>query len=274
MVPVNDALPEDRCDEPITAERLASDLRELGLEAGDTAIVHSSLSALGWVAGGPPTVVDALQSVVTEAGTLVLPTHTSQLSDPKDWSNPPIPASWHQPFREQVPPYRPEVTPCLRVGQIPDCFRSYPGVERSRHPLYSFAAWGADAAAVVADHPIETGLGEGSPLEAVYDRDGYVLQLGTDHDTNTSLHLAEHRADWAKPTEEAGAPMLVDGTREWVEWPELATDTDDFPDCGAAFAETHPEAVSTGTVGVADATLVDQPALVDFGAEWFTENRD
>lgn len=274
MVPVSDALPEDRCDEPITTERIARDLRALGLAAGDTVIVHSSLSALGWVAGGPPTVVDALQSVVTESGTLVVPTHTSQLSDPTDWSNPPIPESWHGPFREQVSPYRPAVTPCHRVGSIPDCFRSYPGVERSSHPLYSFAAWGADAAAVVADHPLDEGLGEGSPLAAVYDRDGYVLQLGTDHDTNTSLHLAEHRADWSKPTDDAGAPMLVDGEREWVEWTELATDADDFADCGAAFAEAHPEAVETGEVGVAASTLLDQPAMVDFGVEWFTGHRE
>ncbi|WP_255197982.1 aminoglycoside N(3)-acetyltransferase [Halorarius litoreus] len=271
---MSDALPEARCDEPITTARIAADLRALGVEAGDTLLVHSSLSALGWVAGGPPAVVDALQSVVTETGTLVLPTHTSQLSDPKDWSNPPIPESWHQPFRDAVSPYRPAVTPCPRVGSVPDCFRSYPGVERSAHPLYSFAAWGADAADVVADHPLDTGLGPGSPLEAVYDRGGYVLQLGTDHNTNTSLHLAEHRADWAKPTDEAGAPMLRGGDREWVEWTELATDTDDFPNCGAAFAAAHPEAVTTGEVGVADTTLLDQRALVDFGTEWFGENRE
>jgi aminoglycoside 3-N-acetyltransferase len=273
VVPVSDTLPEERCDEPITTERIASDLRELGLDAGDTAIVHASLSALGWVAGGAPAVVDALQSVVTEEGTLVLPTHTSQLSDPSDWSNPPIPESWHQPFREAAAPYRPEVTPCLRVGQIPDCFRSYPGVERSSHPLYSFAAWGAEAEAVVAAHPLDVGLGDGSPLEAVYDREGYVLQLGTDHGTNTSLHLAEYRADWSKPTETVGAPMLVEGEREWVEWPALAWDSDDFADCGAAFADAHPEAVTTGGVGAADARLLDQRALVDFGVEWFGEHR-
>ena len=271
---MSDALPEERCDEPITTARIAEDLRALGVESGDTLLVHSSLSALGWVAGGPPTVVDALQSVVTETGTLVFPTHTSQLSDPKDWSNPPIPESWHGPFREEVSPYRPAVTPCHRVGSIPDCFRSYPDIERSSHPLYSFSAWGADADAVVADHPLETGLGPGSPLEAVYDRDGGVLQLGTDHDTNTSLHLAEHRADWSKPTEAAGAPMLRDGNREWVEWTELAADSDDFPACGRAFAEARPEAVATGAVGVADTTLLDQRALVDFAVEWFEKHRD
>lgn len=274
MVPVSEELPEQRCDEPITPDRIASDLRELGLGAGDTVIVHASLSALGWVAGGPPAVVDALQSVVTEDGTLVFPTHTSQLSDPRDWSNPPIPESWHGPFREQVPPYRPEITPCPRVGAIPDCFRNYPGVERSGHPLYSFAAWGSDAESVVADHPLETGLGEGSPLESVYERGGYVLQLGTDHGTNTSLHLAEHRSDWSKPTETNGAPVLVDGQREWVTIEELAAETDDFLDCGAAFEAAHPEAVSTGEVGVAASVLLDQRALVDFGAVWFSKNRE
>lgn len=45
--------------EPRTRTSLAADLRQLGLAAGDVAIVHASLSSLGWVAGGPVAVVQA-----------------------------------------------------------------------------------------------------------------------------------------------------------------------------------------------------------------------
>jgi len=74
------------------------------------------MSALGWVVGGPPAVVDALQEVLTDDGTLVMPTHTSQYTDPTAWQAPPIPDDWVDQIRESRPPYRPEVTPDARNG--------------------------------------------------------------------------------------------------------------------------------------------------------------
>jgi aminoglycoside 3-N-acetyltransferase len=123
---------------------MVADLRALGIERGDTLLVHCSLSLLGWVPGGPP------------------------------------------------------------------------GVERSIHPTYSFAAWGVDAESVVSDYPLDYGLGGWSPLARVYERDGRVLFLGTTHATNTSLHLAEYRGDLPGGTRTRGGPLL-DFDVEWVE---------------------------------------------------------
>ena len=63
-------------------ESLARDLRRIGLSSGDTVLVHSSLSSLGWVCGGSVAVVQALMDAVTPEGTLMMPTHTGDLSDP------------------------------------------------------------------------------------------------------------------------------------------------------------------------------------------------
>jgi len=49
----------------------------------------------------------------------------------------------------------------------------------------------------VTDHGLDDPR-ENSPLARVYDRDGDVLLLGVGHDSNTSLHLAEHRADFPR----------------------------------------------------------------------------
>ncbi|MFC7080964.1 aminoglycoside N(3)-acetyltransferase [Halorussus caseinilyticus] len=265
----------ERTDHPVTPDRIESDLADLGVEPGDTLLVHSSLSSLGWVTAGQPAVVDALMEAVTTEGTLVMPTHSAQYTDPSRWENPPVPDDWEDVIRSERPAYRPEVTPTRSVGAIPECFRTYPDAIRSRHPAYSFAAWGADAEEIVADHSYDDGLGEESPLAAVYDRDGTILMLGTGHDTNTSLHLAEHRADRQQEIATHTTTVLDDdGEKETITLEHLAYDADDFADAGADFEDDHPEAVTRGQVGMADAKLVSQRALVDYGAEWFEQNRE
>ncbi|MEE6208550.1 AAC(3) family N-acetyltransferase [Salarchaeum sp. III] len=257
-------------EEPVTPARIASDLRDLGVR-GETVIVHSSVSSLGWVPGGAQGVVEALRAAVTPAGTIVMPTHTSHLCTPSVWENPPIPDDWLPTVRESMPAFRPDVTPSRGVGAVPECFRTYPDAVRSTHPQYSFAAWGADADDIVADHELDYGLGENSPLSAVYNRGGLVLILGTDHETNTSLHLAESRADYERDETVEEGSVLVDGEREWVEFADIERTTDDFSDVGAAFEADV--GVETGRVGVADANLLDQRALVDYATEWFSQNR-
>jgi aminoglycoside 3-N-acetyltransferase len=271
---MSETLPEDRSREPITVGSIAADLRALGIGAGSTTLVHGSLSSLGWVCGGPPAVVDALQRVVGKEGTIVMPTHSPGNRDPANMGHPPVPDSWHGTIREEMPPYRPAVTPTQGVGAIAECFRSCPGVRRSAHPQHSFGAWGAEAAFVTESHAYDDSLGEQSPLARVYDLDGDVLFLGTTHATNTSLHLAEYRADLDVETVTNAGAVLVDGDREWIEWEDIAVDDDDFPECGAAFEDEHPDAFETGQVGVGDANRIDQRSLVDFGAEWFERNRE
>ncbi|APW99187.1 AAC(3) family N-acetyltransferase [Halobiforma lacisalsi AJ5] len=271
---MSDPLPEERSSEPITVESLTTDLRDLGVAAGETVLVHGSLSSLGWVCGGAPAVVDALQRVLGEDGTLVMPTHSPGNRDPTNMGNPPVPDSWYDTVREEMPPYRPAVTPTQGIGAIAECFRSYPGVRRSAHPQHSFAAWGADAEFVTGDHPYDYSLGESSPLARVYDLEGRVLFLGTTHATNTSLHLAEYRAGIDIERTSHASAVRVDGDREWVEWEDLDVDDGDFPDCGEAFERAHPDAFESGQVGVGDAKLLDQRPLVDFAVDWFEANRE
>jgi len=260
----------ERVDEPVTVDRLVADLRDLGVEAGDTLLVHTSMSAIGYVAGASQAVVEALMTAVTDEGTLVMPTHSHHIMDPATFTEQPVPDGWEAPIRESSTPYRPAVTPTTGMGQVAETFRDYPDTRRSRHPTTSFAAWGADADRVVADHPYDPPMGEGSPLAATYDLDGRLLRIGTD--ANTSLHLAERRAPGETPTQANGAPILTDdGDREWITYEEV-DGPEDFREAEAAFEEAG-GTVHRGTVGAAETTLVSQPALVDFAAEWFGEHR-
>ena len=60
-----------KTETPVTVESLQADFEVLGIEKGMTLLVHSSLSAMGWVCGGPVAVIIALQEVLGETGTLV-----------------------------------------------------------------------------------------------------------------------------------------------------------------------------------------------------------
>lgn len=255
---------------PRTRESLAHDLCALGVEAGMTLEVHSSLSKLGWVCGGPVAVVQALMDVVTATGTLMMPTHSTNNSDPAKWSNPPVPESWWPMLYEQMPAFDPRITPSWFMGQVVETFRTWPGVLRSSHPAVSFAAWGRHAQTITANHALDQSLGEQSPLARLYDLNGYVLLLGVSYESCTSLHLAEYRAPNPQPLTES-CPMLENGQRVWKTYQDIEQDADQFPEIGAAFEETG--LVKTCLVGSAQCKLLPQRPAVDFATKWLTRKR-
>lgn len=261
-----------RAELPATVESLAHDLRALGVREGSTLLVHSSLSSLGWVCGGPEAVVLALQRAVGDNGTLVMPAQTGGNSEPEYWQHPPVPADWWPVIRQHAPPFDPRSTPTRGMGAIAECFRNMPGVARSSHPQVSFTAWGRYTRAILSDHRLANGLGEESPLARVYDLEGSVLLLGVEYNRNTSLHLSEYRADWpGRKTRKQAAAMMVDGMRMWVRFDELDKDTEDFNQIGWDFVQAGQ--VKTGKAACAKAQLMSQRALVDFGAQWISKHR-
>lgn len=256
----------EKSQRPMTRESLAEGLRQIGLAKGSTVIVHSSLSSIGWVCGGEVAVIYALMDVLTEDGTLVMPAHSGNLSDPAKWANPPVPESWWETIREAMPAYDPMVTPTWGMGRIAELFRRLPGVLRSDHPQTSFAAWGRHAKLITEGQTLDYGMGEQSPLARIYELDGEVLLLGVGYDSNTSFHLGEYRSG-SSTTCDNYSPVIEKGKRVWKAMKELDFRTEEFEVLGEVFEQSGYE-VKQGYVGQALVKRFKQRDCVDFASEW------
>lgn len=195
----------------VTRADIVRGLRAVGLGAGDVALVHSSLSSMGYVEGGARTVIDAFLEVLDPArGTLVLPTLCQRDRERRfeTWDIARSPSD---------------------VGAITEAGRLHPQAIRSDHATHSVAAIGRLAAEITAGHATAHGrpspwgpaaFGFGSPWQWLYDHDAHYLFLGVTTSCNTIGHFAQ--AEFMRRVVAAAGPEFAAQVQQWQRpgvWP-------------------------------------------------------
>jgi aminoglycoside 3-N-acetyltransferase len=160
-----------------TIKSLSSDIRKMGIVAGDTVIIHASMKSIGPVKGGPQAVIRAFQQAVTRKGSIIMPAFSYCFEK----------------VYEQAAPFDPKKSPS-QVGLLSETFRRMKGVVRSLHPTHSVAAWGKSAPELVEGHEKIPGLSAGSPFHRAAKRGAKLCLIGCGFTSLSLLHIAEDLA--------------------------------------------------------------------------------
>jgi aminoglycoside 3-N-acetyltransferase len=249
----------------ITRRQLREDLERLGLASGDLVCVHSAYGKVGYVIGGPRTVLDALLETVGPRGTIMMPTFTGDLSDPAVWKYPAIPAELVEEVRAQMPGYHPQLSPARQMGVLAELLRHRPGAVRSPHPQSSFTALGGQALEICGQHSLDFRFGPQSPLGALAAHGGKVLMLGSPWNTASVFYLVDFELPNRTEVKMA-SPVETESGVQWCEYRDLT------------YSQRGHEAIihllergmaSRGSVGRADSVLFEAKPAVAETHTWF-----
>ena len=239
-------------------------------------MVHTRMSALGWVVGGSETVVRALLEALGPQGTLMAYAGWEEhVYHPGEW-----PEEYRDAYLAEPPVFDPATGEAVREhGRIPERLRTWPGAERSANPEASMVAVGARARWLTERHPPDDGYGPGSPLARLVAAEGQVLMLGAPLETITLLHHAEAiaeapgkrcvtfsllMADGGQVTERTFSD--IDTGNGAYPYEQLGLDADEFEVIGRAALAAGIGV--RGRVGQAECHLFSAPELTAYAVSW------
>jgi aminoglycoside 3-N-acetyltransferase len=257
---------------PVTRSHLIADLERLGVRAG-VAMVHASLSSLGWVVGGSQTVVEALLWCLGPEGTLCAQASWDDIPfGHADW-----PAEWLHAYEAEMPPFDPMISAAAPYeGRLAERIRTWPGAQRSANPTTGLAALGARAAELTAEHRLDDGFGADTPYARLVDHDAQIVLLGAPLQSISLLHHAESVARAAKRWTTYRLPLTDRGwvaIREIDVWQGVYPYDEVLPERAAPLGVIASAALCArighrGSVGAATAHVFPAGDLCRFAVDW------
>ncbi|MBA3665073.1 MAG: AAC(3) family N-acetyltransferase [Bacteroidetes bacterium] len=161
----------------VTQEVIENALAKNGIHQGDTVMLHSSLSKIGFVKGGAETVIQAFLKVIGGQGTLVMPSFPA--------------VGYNYDYLNAFPVFDIKNTPS-KMGVITEVFRKMKGVKRSFHPTDSVCALGPQAEYLTSTHFGRlTPYDENSPFFKLTKLNAKIVMIGVTLDSLTNLHTLE-----------------------------------------------------------------------------------
>jgi len=174
---------------PLTSRDLRECLQTLGIQRGDSILLHSAIGRL--LRGGKETaprdfdvstyansIIDMLMELVGPAGSIVMPTA------------PPVP-NYEMAMRGLVFDPRKDG---VGTGLLPDLFRKRPDTTRTLYPCQNVTVWGHHALALISEQLVATPypMDEHSVWMRHCRLGGQVILLGVNHDRSSTMHLCEN----------------------------------------------------------------------------------
>lgn len=154
----------------VSFDELVLNFQKIGLISGDVLLVHSSYKSFGGVEGGPQTVIDAIRSILTDGGTLIVPTFNYDFCDGK--------------------PFDIKKT-SSKMGIISELVRTDSNSKRTLDPVFSFAILGKHRD-YLADLKSEHSFGPDSIFAKLRELDAKIMIIGlTYNESMTFFHHIE-----------------------------------------------------------------------------------
>ena len=176
----------------LTKKELKNIFKKVGVKTGMKVMVHSSLSKLGYLVNGAEDVIDALLEIISlKKGTLFVPTHSGQLTNPIYWKVGGFNNKEKKKIKKNINFFNLKKTMPTNRGLISKIILNYEGVKRSSHPLNSTACIGKKSHYYTSNHNLHRPEGFHSPIGKLYNDKGHILLIGVNFDKITALHLAE-----------------------------------------------------------------------------------
>ena len=158
----------------VTREQVEKALVAVGIQVGDSLLVHSAVQYLGRPTGGVGIYLDAILAVISPGGTLAVPTFNFAFA------------------RGEA--YDPLATPSQGMGAFSEYVRKHSLARRTPHPMQSLAVLGYYAGDL-ASRDTPSAFDPHSAFARMLELDFKALLLGADVNAISMLHYCEQRAN-------------------------------------------------------------------------------